>query len=306
MTRKMQSQNIAAAIAAFRRGDLARAQTVIEQQLVEAEGSAELHHLMGLIQCRQNQFESGIHWLKRALDLDPDNVGYRVVLARALIDGGRPRDALALTGGNAVTAELWHVRAEAAYAAGERRIESDAWTQLCKATPRAPLLWMNLGRSLLAQSRFDEAESAYRQALALDPRNVPALHELGLTLERTNRIDELASLLEAALALGLAKEILAEVWSLLELRRRRAGEAQRLLRNPPQGADPVRWNHLRARAFDATGDAGAAFDAATQMNRSVRQYATARNAAAGYRERLAALARLITPVWGARLPRVSA
>jgi len=301
----MQGQDIAAAMAAFRRGDLSRARTIIEEQLKEADGSAVLHHLMGLIECRQNQFESGIGWLKRALDLDPANVGYRLVLARALIDGGRPRDALDLTAGNRLTVELWQVRAEAAFAAGERGIESDAWTQLCKATPRAPLLWINLGRSLLAQSRFEEAESAYRRALALDPRNVPAFHELGLTLERTNRIDELAKLLEAALALGIAKEVLAEVWALLELRRRRAEEAQRLLRNPPQDADPVRWNHLRARAFDATGDAGAAFDAATQMNRSVRQYATARNAAAGYRERLAALARLITPEWGARLPRLS-
>ena len=302
----MHDQVITAAIEAFRRDDFDRARSLIERGLASTEGQPLLHHLMGLIECRQGNFESGIGWLRRSLDLDPANVGYRIVLARALTDGGRPREALDITRGASMTAELLHVRAEAAFAAGQRDIESVAWRELCKLKPSEPLVWMNFARSLLAQSRFDEAAAAYREAISLAPRKVAAFHELGLTLERTNRIADLATLLERALALGIPKEDLAEVWAMLELRRRRAHEAQRLLAHQPRGADQVRWNHLRARIYDAVGDAGAAFAAATAMNRSVRQYANARKVGAGYRAQLAALARTITPEWGARLPRLTA
>jgi len=301
----MRDQVIAAAIGAFRRGDLARARSLINSRLSSTDDDPFLHHLMGLIECRQGDFESGIRWLRRSLDLDQANVGYRVILARALTDGGRPREALDVARGPTPTAELLHARAEAALAAEARDIESAAWRELCNLKPSEPMLRMNLARSLLAQSRFNEAAAAYRETLSLSPRSVAAFHELGLTLERINKIDDLATLLDRALALGIVKKELAEVWALLELRRRRPDEARRLLEHQPRDADPVRWNHLRARIYDALGDAGAAFAAATAMNRSVSHYASARKAAAGYRARLAALARTITPEWGARLPRLT-
>jgi tetratricopeptide (TPR) repeat protein len=294
-----------AAITAFRRGDVALARELVEQQLAGVPSSPDLIHLMGLIECRLGKFADGIRWLRRAADLDKANPAYRVVLARALIDSGRPAEALGITATDeGLPPELWQVRAEAAFAAGDRRIEGEAWAKLCEWRPREHLLWMNLARSLLAQSRFDEAEAAYYHVLSIAPRHIAAFHELGLTLERTNKIDELSTLLDQALQLEISKETLAETWALLELRRRRADEARLLLRSLPPGADPVRWNRLRVRAFDATGEPQAAFEAATAMNRAVSQYANARTAGAQYRAQLSKLAAAITPDWAASLPRL--
>ncbi len=294
-----------AAVMAFERGDLVSARSLAQQQLADAQRSPQLCHLMGLIECRLGKFGEGVEWLRQAVEMDGANPAYRIVLARALIDTGQAAEALRVAtveGGG--SPELWQVRAEAAFVAGERGIESEAWAKLCRLRPRDFLLWMNLARSLLAQSRFDEAETAYYRALSVAPRHVVAIHELGLTLERTNKIDELSALLEQALQLGISKEALAEVWAALELRRRRPHEARSLLRRVPPGADPVRWNRLRVRAFDATGEAQAAFEAATAMNRAVPQYSNARAAGAQYRTQLGKLAAVITPEWAASLPRL--
>jgi Tfp pilus assembly protein PilF len=294
-----------AALAAFQRGDLARARQLAEEELGKNDRSPLLYHLMGLIECRLGKFDSGIDWLRRAVGIDQANLPYRVVLARALIDGGKPGEALdvaAVADSSAI--ELWQVRAEAAFAAGERAIEAEAWQKLCELRPSDPLLLMNLARALLAQGKFNAAEASYYRVLSFAPRHLAAFHELGLTLERTSKIDELRALLDQALELDFKKQALPELWALLELRRGNAVQAADMVRHAPNGADLVRWNRLRVRAFDATGDAPAAFEAASAMNRSVPQYSNARTAAAGYRSQLRDLAKAITPKWAARLPRL--
>jgi len=112
-----------AALAAFRQGDLTRARQLAEEQLARSDRSPLLCHLMGLIDCRLGRPESGIDWLRRAVEIDGSNMAYRVVLARALIGGGRPREALEVAApAGPIAPELWQVRAEAAFAAGSARL----------------------------------------------------------------------------------------------------------------------------------------------------------------------------------------
>lgn len=84
-----------------------------------------------------------------------------------------------------------------------------------------------------------------------------------------------------------------------------------LLKADP-GPDPVRWNRLRAKIADAAGDSEEAFEATMAMNRATKDYSGNfvdfdewRRRAAEYRDRLRGLANLITPSWGARVPRLS-
>lgn len=296
------------AIAAFERGDLPRARALVEQRLGEKDESPLLQHLAGLIACRMGYGERGVEWLRRAFLAEPDNAKFRLILAKALIDTGRPIEAMEILPLPAATQrgdlEILAVRAEAAFKANRRDLESEAWAAFCAVRGDEPLALINLARSFLAQNRFGEAESAYRKALAFVPTHVPAIHELALTLERTNQIDALKLLLNEALECGVAKSILPEPWALLELRLGRPEQASELLANPPSNADPVRWNRLRVRAFDALGDTSSAFAAAVAMNRAVPNAAHARSLGAQYRAEIRELAHTATMEWAAKLPRV--
>ena len=85
---------IAEAIDAFRRGELGRARTLAEAQLQAERGRPEAHHLLGLIECREGRLDQGVGHLRAAVDAQPDNAAFRVMLARALTDAGRPHEAL--------------------------------------------------------------------------------------------------------------------------------------------------------------------------------------------------------------------
>ena len=92
---------------------------------------------------------------------DPCNLSYRTALARALIDGGRAAEALAIAeppaGTSAVEIELWRAGRKPIHA-GDRATEAEAWRAVCKARSQDVMAWTNLGRSLLSQYRFTEAE----------------------------------------------------------------------------------------------------------------------------------------------------
>ncbi len=263
---------VASAISAFQQGDLKRARELAEEQLAKSEQAPLLHHLLGLIDCRTGQFDSGIEKLKRAIDGDPANLPYRIILARALIDSGRATEALDIAappaGTSDVDIEMWRVRAEAAFYVGDRATEAEAWQAICNIRPQDSMAWTNLGRSLLNQYRFKEAEFAYRQALALAPV-LGVRHELGLALERSNRLEQLGVLLDTALADGVPKEQLADLWALRALRSGDVEEAARLAETIDVRPDPYRLYGLKAKIADAADRPAEAFVAASAMNWSV-------------------------------------
>ena len=128
-----------------------------------------LHHLMGLIECRDGQLELGAGWLGRAFDAEPHNRNFRLMFARALIDLRRCEQALVVaspaSGSGSADVELCEARADAAHKIGKFDVASEAWETISAARPGDPVAWLNLGRSLLAGDRFSDAEVAYRRAL---------------------------------------------------------------------------------------------------------------------------------------------
>lgn len=285
---------IAAAVAAFQQGDLGRARRLAEEQLAKCEQLPLLHHLIGLVDCRLGRFDSGIERLRLAVGKDPCNLSYRTALARALIDGGRAAEALAIAepsaGTSAVGIELWQARAEAAFYAGDRATEAEAWRAVCKARSQDVMAWTNLGRSLLSQYRFTEAEVAYRKAMALAPV-LAVRHELGLLLERSNQLEQLGVLLDGALADGVPKARLADLWALRALRAGDVDEAARLADMIDIRPDPFRLNGLKAKIADAAGRPVEAYAAAIAMNWSVDSPGEWRGRGRAYRDELRTRAR---------------
>jgi tetratricopeptide (TPR) repeat protein len=385
------------AIAAFQRGDLDRARSLAEQQLAQSP-SAQLLHLMGLIECRIGRLDAGVNWLRRAVEGEPGNVGFRVMLARALIDAGRADEALEVAppppaGTSPAELALWHARGEAADAVGNSEIAAEAWGRLCSLGAGDWRAWSNLGNASAGLARWSNAATAFRRALELNPSevslrrslatalsragefqesadelgrwveaspkdvtirimfarlladlgrdeealaqldkaaqlaghpafdetsevliaiagcsadasdgpDVPLLRSLALLLERSNRMDALADLLDALEARGIERDQMGYAAAAAALRDKRPEEARRLLLAQPPESDPVRWHWLMARLGDALNDPALASAEAEAMNRSVYDYDQWRARAAAHIQFLRKLASAITPEWGAQL-----
>lgn len=198
--------DLAEAQSAFKRGDLARARAIAEARLALEPDLPLLQHLLGLIHCRQGQVASGVEWLRKAVEAEPDNTAYRVMLARALIDSERPAEALDIadrpTGTSAADMALWHARAEAAQALSDHANAAQAWQILCAGRPGDWRSLANYGDALAGLDRWPDAANALRQAAALNPAERPLQQKFASALARAGFYEEAADRLEAMLDAG--------------------------------------------------------------------------------------------------------
>lgn len=293
------------AVAAFRRGDLSQALEIAESAIATSP-TPQWRHLLGLLRCRLGDPAGGVALLRAAVEAEPANVENKVMLARALIDSGMPHEVLEMQKPRSTTMPelaFWHARAEAASATDNGDAAVEAWTIIASLTVTDSRAWINLGRSLLAQDKFDDAANAYRRALAISPRDVAALSELGLTYDRTNRLDQLAALLDDALTNGIGKDQLNYLWAVREMREGRFRSAGELLLKSGPAQDPVRWYRLRARIADKEGEVRAAFEASVAMNRASDDFEQWRERASAFRRELRELAATLTAEWATSLPK---
>jgi tetratricopeptide (TPR) repeat protein len=197
------TSDAADAIAAFERGDLRRARKLAERELEQRE-VPQLQHLLGLIDCREGRVAEGVEWLQRASGAEPDNLAFRLMLVRALVDAGRAGEALAIAQPSGATSAaeiaMWHARAEAARALPDHSAAAEAWKVLCKARADDWRNWAHYGEALAGLERWAEAADALRQACALNPRELPIRQNLATALARAGLYDEAVDQLTSMLA----------------------------------------------------------------------------------------------------------
>ena len=184
------------ALAAFQRGELDRARTLAERQLEREPDSPQLQHLLGLIECRSGNLDSGVQRLRSAAEAEPNNAAFRIMLVRALIDSGRARDALRIArppdGSSAPELALWHARAEAAGASEAWPEAAEAWAKLCSSGAADWSAWSNYGHSLATLGRWPEAAAALRHAVSLNPSEPALILRLATALARAGQHQESA------------------------------------------------------------------------------------------------------------------
>src|SRR6185437_3818478 len=180
---------------AFKRGDLDRVRAAAEAAL-KSSSAPRWQHLLGLVYCREGHPAAGVEHLSAACEDEPDNVGYRVMLARALLDCGRAGEALEAAAPPAGTSPpelaLWHVRAQAAEAVGDLPVSLEAWGRLCNAGMPDWRAWRSYGRALGESGQWPKASQAFRQALALNPAEAPLRRTLAVAFARSGRYQESA------------------------------------------------------------------------------------------------------------------
>jgi len=79
--------------------------------------------------------------------------------------------------------------------------DADHWlTRSLQADPRDPQAWYYLGRTKYSSGQFREAIEAFEQCLKLEPRNVEAENNVGLSFEALDRPGEAIQAFENAIA----------------------------------------------------------------------------------------------------------
>jgi uncharacterized protein (TIGR02466 family) len=201
------AQRLQRAAAAFARGDLAVAEAECRGIVASRPQDADAVHLLGLVRRRAGDLAEAEALLRRAVAMAPQRAEVRVNLGNLLRARGALRDAEAEyrsalqrePHSRAARLALARVLNDGqAYAAA-----ADEAGQLLREDERDAEAWVALGVARRAQGRLPEAESAYRQALALRPGYAVAQHNLGALLGQMNRAEESLERLDQAAALGV-------------------------------------------------------------------------------------------------------
>jgi len=207
--------------------------------------------------------------LQRAVELDPQAPPTRLNLAAALQAADRYDEAESVLRRTAADFPT-DVRALEALYILLKRIGryDDALPVIEEAVRRSPEnggLHLKYGVECGLARRTDDAQRAFRRAIALDRTLVDAYLGLAIQYEHTNREEEFAPLIALAVANGLDEGALAFLRALEHRRAKRFEEALACLALVPPEIEPERTVHIRATLLDRVGRTDEAFGAFEQF-----------------------------------------
>ena len=308
-------------IEASRRDDSAGVAAAGAALLAALPGDAAALGLVGTLACQAGDIERGCALLLKGLGLAPGNADLRRNAAKALFDLNRLDEAEALCSADPIEPRLLLELAATLACAGEEARHIAVLERCTRAAPDETETWLNLGRALNRAGRsrdalapfgkalqlaprdpeilvaigltqanlggFAEAERAYRLALA-EPGSAAARLNLGILLEQSNRIEELAALAGA--------DGPAYLRALLERHAGRFAEALALAEAVGDEVDASLRAQLIGQLAERLGQGDKAFAAFEAMNRAVAADPASRGVdAAAYREAIEARTARLTP-----------
>jgi len=248
--------------------------------------------------------------LEKARDLNPKSAIVRINLGRFY--GALKRHDEALMSFNAaVEADRTDPKAYFEFGGALRLLDRAAdsllaFAEAAKLDRTDPQIFAAMGSAFADLEELPQAEQGFRFALQVDPKYLPAYFDLGVILERQNRIDDLDALLAEAEKNALSAP---EIEYLRAVSLRRAGklhEAYDLARSIPYGAiDEAVRNHFLGQVADQLGDVDTAFGFFVAMNQALRETPLGSLYTGGeYLEEIKAQAAFTTREWVDSWPKV--
>jgi tetratricopeptide (TPR) repeat protein len=152
------------------KGSLKEAEVAVRQYLDNHANSANGHFLLGHILFREQKPEASLaEYTQGAKFHDPGAFDLKIVGLDYVLLGG--------------------------YA------DADHWlTRSLERDPKDSQGWYYLGRTKYNENRFEEAINAFKQCLRLDPKNVKAEDNLGLSYQGLGRTEDAAAAYRSAIA----------------------------------------------------------------------------------------------------------
>ncbi len=198
------AKSLKKALAAYERGDLAKAESLCVAALRVQPGFFDALHLLAVVQSRRGRHAAALASFEEARKLKPADAALLGDRASALAGAKRYEEALAgYAAALAVRPDYAQAHDHRGSVLMEMRRYDEALASYGKAVvldPDNAAFVNNLGRAFTRLRRYAEALDCYADALALRPHYTDALINRGITLGEIGRYDEALACLEAALA----------------------------------------------------------------------------------------------------------
>jgi predicted O-linked N-acetylglucosamine transferase (SPINDLY family) len=199
------SDDLAQAIAAHQKGDVATAEGLYRRVLKRDPANAEALHLLGVIAYQRGAHEDAIRLIGRAIKANPNKAEYHSNFSLPLREAERFDEALrAADHAVRLSPDFADAYANRGLALAALRRRDDAVASFQRAIALKPSVagyHNNLGNAYRSLEQYADAETAYRAALALRPGHVHALFGLGYAVDEQERPDEALGYLQQAVDL---------------------------------------------------------------------------------------------------------
>ena len=274
-----------------------------EQAVAKNPDDWESWNNLGNSRASAGDMGGAIQAAEKARDLNPKSTVVRINLGRFYGAVDRHDDAL-MAFKSAVELDardsIAHFEFGKALHQLDRAADSlMAFAQAAKIDRNNPDIFNAIGAAFTDLEELAQAEQALRFALQTDPRHLPSYFNLGVLLERQNRIDDLDELLADTRRQQISAP---EIDYLTAVSLRRAGklqEAYDLARSIPfEAIDEGVRLHFLGQISDQLGDVDAAFASFVAMNQALRESPLGALYTGGeYLEDIKGLAALTTREW---------
>lgn len=219
------------AIGLAQAGDLAQAETVLEEVRKSDPDQPEVNHQLGMIYARTGRTEAGLELLRRAVDARPQESLYWNNLAAACLVIERSQEAvdaarksLALDPKNFMA---WQNLALGQRDLGDRAGATEAFDRAAVLGSLDAGSLASWGESLGALGRFPEAESVVRRGLEMAADDPAILTLLGWLLSEQGKNEEARETFRRSLDIKADQFLAAFNYAILSLR---VGESETGLR----------------------------------------------------------------------------
>jgi putative PEP-CTERM system TPR-repeat lipoprotein len=147
------------------------------------------------------EIDEAIHWAEKALDVNPNAVEPRVILARSYNAQRKYEKALLTTNGvvadNLGNAALLEAVGDAQFSLGHTADAVGTYEALVDAAPYSGAAYFYLARSYMENKQDDRVRPTLEKALAIDPENYPARVAFARFVLTTGDIDQAAPLVDS-------------------------------------------------------------------------------------------------------------
>ena len=194
------------AIRFFQAEDCTAAKEACGRALQEDGDSCNAHHLMGVLFAKENDHESAVKHLERAVALNPVLTEALFNLGKAFRDLGRVEKA---THTFQEVARLWPTRANVWIELGLSYDQQGQLTEAAAAYETAvefggekPELLSQLARAHMRNGNLELAETCLNKAVTLDPSYIPAKINAAILRENQGQLNEALALYDEVLRMA--------------------------------------------------------------------------------------------------------
>ncbi len=185
-----------AGVAAFEAGDYPKAVQEFRQVVEQSPEAHSGHYMLGLSLGRLGRAQESLEHLRRAYDLNPNDLGVRVALARAYFAERRYLDVTKLLDGVSeaelapkLAQAIYQMRAVARERTGHPAGALEDYDRLTRMAPDDGEILLRYGVLLAGAANLEEALRVLERAQRVEPTNPEVLGTYGQLLKRRARLE---------------------------------------------------------------------------------------------------------------------